>query len=65
MKKKYKEAVAAYNSTGEDTDVLGSYTGIYRTDSGEVMYGMYPGIYPDIPAAQKKCETPVQDADDL
>lgn len=41
-KKKSQAAVEAYNSVGNETDVLGSYTGIYRANSGELAIGVYP-----------------------
>lgn len=59
MKKKSKEAVEAYAKNGETTDVLGSYTGIYRDALGRLELGIYP------PESAIAAETPVQDADDL
>ena len=66
MKKKKQtayEAVEAYNSTGDETDILGSYTGIYRSNSGELAIGVYPPCAETL--SGKPIEDPVQDADDL
>ncbi len=62
-KKKWKEAVEAYDMSGEDTDVLGSYTGIYRSSTGDLAFGIYPPS--DRSLSGKPREEPVQDADDL
>ena len=61
-KKKHEEAVEAYRSTGDDTDVLGSYTGIYRSPDG-LAVGIYPPCGETL--SGKPLEEPVQDADDL
>lgn len=61
MKKKAKAAIEAYSSTGEDTDVLGSYTGIYRDQLGRLEFGLYPSES----MIDVSNELPVQDADDL
>lgn len=62
-KKKSQTAVEAYNSVGDETDVLGSYTGIYRANSGELAIGVYPPCAETL--SGKPIEEPVQDADDL
>lgn len=61
-KKKHEEAVEAYRSTGNETDVLGSYTGIYRSQDG-LAVGLYPLCAETL--SGKPVEKPVQDADDL
>ncbi len=55
------ECIKAYRGTGEETDVQGSYTGIYRgiPVKGAPLYTAYDGIM----AAEDA--VPVQDADDL
>ena len=62
-KKRYEAAVEAYNQVGDETDVLGSYTGIYRSNSGELAVGIYPPCGETL--SGKPIEDPVQDADDL
>lgn len=66
-KSEAEKAVEAYRSIGDETDVLGSYTGIFRDLSGELAVGMYPPCGETLSGkpAKKHYETPVQDADDL
>ena len=56
-----EDCIRAYRTTGEDTDVLGSYTGIYRngTVTDAPLYSPYSF------AASAEDSVPVQDADDL
>lgn len=55
------ECIRAWNEVGEDTDVLGSYTGIFRASamSGSPVYAPYDRAFEDYDTQ------PVQDADDL
>ena len=63
-KKRHEAAVEAYRNTGEETDVLGSYTGIYRANSGELAVGIYPPCGETLSGKPRE-DIPVQDADDL
>lgn len=56
-----EECIRAYRNTGDDTDVLGSYTGIYR-DSGSMGAPLYTPYDYTMVADDT---APVQDADDL
>ena len=56
-----EDCIRAYHGVGDDTDVLGSYTGIYRAAGsvGAPVYTPYDrALFPDD-------QVPVQDADDL
>ena len=63
-KKRQNEAVEAYRNTGEETDILGSYTGIYRANPGELSAVTYPPCGETL-SGRPKDDIPVQDADDL
>lgn len=61
-----EQCVEAYSETGEETDVLGSYTGIYRINpvlGGHSAIGIYPPY--DVTLIAEDRANPVQDADDL
>lgn len=51
------ECIRAYRETGDETDVLGSYTGIFRDEGCKAASSA--------PTVTAECEVPVQDADDL
>lgn len=63
------ECVKAYRDTGDDTDVLGSYTGLYRGGApaapGQAAIAVYPPCGESLSGKPKDDAVPVQDADDL
>lgn len=59
------DAVNAYRGTGEETDVLGSYTGIFRAADRDVAPVIYPPCGETLSGKPLRGEDPVQDADDL
>ncbi|MCI8388836.1 MAG: hypothetical protein HFE63_10295 [Clostridiales bacterium] len=62
---KAAECVRAYHTTGEATDVLGSYTGIFRSEIAREPGHLSLGVYTPDTLSLDGIEVPVQDADDL